>query len=228
MHDSLEVPALTRSVASHRVAGHLRQEIIKGVLAPGTRIMQEELAARFGSSRLPVREALRILEAEGLVSLKSNSGAWVANLDFEECVNIYKIREHVEPLALAESIPHLTDADIAQMWAIQHEIELHESVDRFLFLDRELHKLTYSGCQISTLTPMVERFWNTTQHYRRAYAELVGDRRFWVIDAEHRLLIDAIERRDIDGASTLIRYHIRHTRLELSRHQSLFQTLSMP
>lgn len=228
MHESLEVPALSRSVASHRVAGALRQEIIKGELAPGTRIMQEELAARFGSSRLPIREALRILEAEGLVSLKSNSGAWVANLDFEECVNTYKIREQVEPLALAESIPHLTDADILRMWALQDEIELHESVDRFLFLDRELHKLTYSGCRIGTLTSMVERFWNTTQHYRRAYAELVGEKRFWVINAEHRLLVDAIERRDVDGAAMLIRYHIRHTRLELSRHQNVFQTLSLP
>jgi DNA-binding GntR family transcriptional regulator len=206
-----------KAVASHRVAEHLRQEIIKGLIEPGTRIMQEELAARFGSSRLPVREALRMLESEGLVSLKANSGAWVAKLDLEECAHIYKIREVVEPLALAASIPHLSNVQITQMQDILDEIELQVSVDRFLLLDREFHRLTYSGCEIPTLLAMVERFWNTTQHYRRAYAEAIGKERFWVINAEHRLLSDAIERQDVEGASTMIQYHIRHTRMELSK-----------
>jgi DNA-binding GntR family transcriptional regulator len=213
-----ERPGGVPTVASHRVAAHLRVEIIGGKLAPGERIMQEELAARFGSSRLPVREALRILESEGLVTLRPNSGAWVAQIDRQECIDIYKIRECVEPLAIAESMPNLRNIDIQRLESIQAEIDHGTDVERFLALDRELHLLTYSGCRIETLNAMVERFWNTTQHYRRAYTTAIGRDRRWVINAEHRLLIEAIRQVDIDGAKTVVWSHIRRTRLELTRH----------
>jgi DNA-binding GntR family transcriptional regulator len=206
------------TVASHRVAAHLRAEIIGGKLSPGERIMQEELASRFGSSRLPVREALRILESEGLVTLRPNSGAWVAQIDRQECIDIYKIRECVEPLAIAESMPNLRNVDIQRLEGIQTEIDHGTDVERFLTLDRELHLLTYSGCRIETLNAMVERFWNTTQHYRRAYTTAIGEDRRWVINAEHRLLIEAIKQVDVEGAKTVVWSHIRRTRIELTRH----------
>ncbi len=215
---TIEPPSGVPTVASHRVASHLRAEIIGGKLAPGERIMQEELAARFGSSRLPVREALRILESEGLVTLRPNSGAWVAQIDRQECIDIYKIRECVEPLAIAESMPNLRNVDIQRLEGIQAEIDHGTDVERFLTLDRELHLLTYSGCRIETLNAMVERFWNTTQHYRRAYTTAIGRDRQWVINAEHRLLIEAIKQVDIDGARTVVWSHIRRTRIELTRH----------
>jgi DNA-binding GntR family transcriptional regulator len=205
------------TVASHRVAAHLRAEIIGGKLVPGERIMQETLAGRFGSSRLPVREALRILESEGLVTLRSNSGAWVAQIDRQECLDIYKIRECVEPLAVAESMPNLRSIDIQRLAAIQAEIDRGTDVERFLTLDRELHLLTYSGCRIEPLNAMVQRFWNTTQHYRRAYTTAIGKERRWMINAEHRLLIEAIRQLDIEGAKTVVWSHIRRTRLELTR-----------
>jgi DNA-binding GntR family transcriptional regulator len=183
--------------------------------------MQEELAARFGFSRLPVREALRILESEGLVTLRSNSGAWVAELGHQECIDIYKIRECVEPLAIAESIPNLRNADIQRLEVIQAEIDRGTEVERFLTLDRELHLLTYSGCRIEPLNAMVERFWNTTRQYRRAYTTAIGRDRLWVINAEHRLLIEAIKHMDVEGAKTTVWSHIRRTRLELIRHLSV-------
>jgi DNA-binding GntR family transcriptional regulator len=70
---------------SGRVADALRDEILHGRMAPGARIRQEEIAARLGVSRVPVREALRILEADGLVTLVANTGAWVAHLSLAEC-----------------------------------------------------------------------------------------------------------------------------------------------
>jgi DNA-binding GntR family transcriptional regulator len=218
VHAATGRPSGVLTVASHRIAAHLRAEIIGGQLPPGERIMQEELAARFGSSRLPVREALRILESEGLVTLRSNSGAWVSELDRQECLDIYKIRECVEPLAIAESIPNLGITDIQRLEVIQADIDDGTNVERFLSLDRELHLLTYSGCRIEPLNAMVERFWNTTQHYRRAYTTDIGTDRRWIINAEHRLLIEAIKQVDAEGAKTIVWSHIRRTRLELTRH----------
>src|SRR5262245_56278227 len=105
------------NLLSQRVTNEIRDLILNGELAPGERIRQEALAERFGTSRIPVREALRQLESEGLVSLVPNSGASVAKLDLNECLEIYKIRELLEPLALSESIPYLTDAEIAALEA---------------------------------------------------------------------------------------------------------------
>ena len=92
------------SAASARIAGELRAEILRGDLLPGDRIRQEEVAERFGASRLPVREALRILEAEGLTEHEAHKGARVPRLSQHEVQVIYQMRERLEPLALIESI----------------------------------------------------------------------------------------------------------------------------
>jgi DNA-binding GntR family transcriptional regulator len=92
----------------------------------------------------------------------------------------------------------------------------------FLALDREFHLLTYSGCRIDPLTSMVTRLWNSTQHYRRAFMALSGSRRMWVVHSEHRLLLDAIQRRDTVDAERYLSGHIRRTRIELDRHPEVF------
>src|SRR5690606_16704453 len=98
---------LTRDgAASARIADSIRSDILGGRLAPGARIRQEDLALRFGASRLPVREALRSLEADGLVTLVANTGAWVSRLTLEECVEIYRTRERIEPLLLSYAAPN--------------------------------------------------------------------------------------------------------------------------
>lgn len=216
------ITGVRSTVASQRIADHLREEILVGRMSPGMRIRQEDVASQLGASRLPVREAFRILAAEGLVELKANSGAWVSRMDLEECDFTYRLRERIEPMALIESIPHLSDEVHVQLQEIQDQIEANIEVDRFLVLDRELHRLTYSGCHTPQLITMVDRFWNTTQHYRRAYARITGPERKWVINYEHRLLIDAITRRDLVDAEGCLVGHIRRTRIELSRHPELF------
>ena len=213
------------TVASERVAAFLREMIVSGELLPGTRIRQEDVASRLGSSRLPVREALRTLEAEGLVTLKANSGAWVSRIDLREGKAIYRLRVRVEPLVLAESIPYLTAADHAELERIQIEIEHVRDVETFLILDRELHRLTYSACPIAVLTSMTDRFWNMTQHYRRAFSTVTGGQRQWVVNAEHRLLIDAIKRYDADAASRFIAAHIYRTYRELEQHPEVFAAM---
>ena len=208
--------------ASDRVAAHLRAAILGGEIRPGERVRQEEVAQLLGSSRLPVREALHILEAEGLIEHEANKGARVPRLGSHDVDTIYQMRERLEPLALAESIPHLGDHDRTRLERIQDEIEAGVDVGTFLALDRELHLLTYSGCQIDPLSSMVTRLWNSTQHYRRAFVTLSGPGRMWVVNAEHRLLLDAIVRRDVTDGERFLSGHIRRTRIELARHPEVF------
>ena len=130
-------------VASTRVADYLRVAILNGEISPGERIRQEEVAEQFGTSRLPVREALRMLAAEGLTEHEPNKGARVPRLDQHQVDVIYQMRERLEPLALAESLPRLSETDLARLDEIQTRIEANTDLNSFLALDREFHLLTY-------------------------------------------------------------------------------------
>lgn len=216
--------ALPAGVASQRIADELRERILSGGLAPGTRIIQDELAEELNTSRLPVREALRILESRGLVTLRANQGAWVTSMDVRECELSYKVRERLEPLLLAESAPRLSDEDLDEMAAIQDRVEQTSDVEEFLVLDRRLHWVVYRHHDAEDLAAIVNRLWDTTQHYRRAFTRLAGDRRSWIIGAEHRLLIEALRDRDHGSAERILELHIRRTRVELVKHPEVFAT----
>ena len=209
--------------ASARVADHLRAAILNGEILPGEWIRQEEVAERLGSSRLPVREALRILEAEGLTEHERHRGARVPRLSMHEVDVVYRMREQLEQLAIAESIPNLTDAEIRSLESVQERIEASDDVATFLELDREFHLLSYTGCAIDQLISTVTRLWNSTAHHRRTYVTLSGPGRRWVINAEHRLLLDAVARGDVVDAERFVAGHIRRTRIELSRHPEIFE-----
>ena len=209
-------PYEPHEAAPIRVAAFLRQAILSGEFQPGDFIRQEDIARRLGASRLPVREALRMLEVEGLTTHLANRGAKVPQLTLHEMDVIYQLRERLEPLVLQESIPHLTPTDLAKAQQILEQLEKVTTVKEFMVLDREFHFLTYRGCSIETLTTMVLRLWNSTQHYRRLYVQRTDPARQWIVDAEHRLLLDAIERGDSDGAAQILAAHIRRTRTELA------------
>lgn len=212
--------------ASIRVADALRAEILGGVLPPGSRIRQEEIAARLGASRVPVREALRILEADGLVTLVANTGAWVARLSLAECEEVYQIRERVEPLLLRYAAPSLEAQDLLQMEELAHSMERTDDVEEFLRLDREFHGLSYRPAITTVLGDLVQRLWNTTQHYRRAFTLLLDEHSRRVVHDEHHMLTTALRDGDIDGAERILEGHIRRTRRELSQHPTIFSTES--
>jgi DNA-binding GntR family transcriptional regulator len=208
--------------ASERIAASLREAILSGEIAPGQWIRQEDVAARLGASRLPVREALRTLEAEGLTEHAANKGSRVPLLDRHEVDVVYQMRERLEPLALAESLPHLTAEQIEHLEQVQERIESDEGLAEFLALDREFHLSSYAGCPIERLVSTISGLWNATQHYRRAFMLLTGPERRWVVNAEHRLLLDAIRRRDALDGERYLSGHIRRTRIELAQHPDVF------
>jgi DNA-binding GntR family transcriptional regulator len=215
-------PGGPESGTSRRIAAVLRDEILAGDLPPGTWLRQDELAARLGISRIPLRDALRILESDGLAESLPNRGSRVPTLSLEDVNTYYRMRERLEPLTLSESIPHLTGDDIARLEQVQDEIESLPDVNRFLALDRAFHMGTYSGCPSEHLLATTERLWNSTQHYRRAFMLLTTTDRAPIVNAEHRLILDAVRRRDPEDGERYLVGHIRRTRLELIAHPELF------
>jgi DNA-binding GntR family transcriptional regulator len=203
------------SATSHAIAGDLKEKILEGKYKPGMRLIQDELAIEFKASRSPIREALRMLEADGLVTIKTHSGAWITELDFVEFEELYQIRERVEPLMLRLSIPHLTTKLIKELEATLDKLNKATSVEQFLKLDREFHLMTYEGAATSYLGEIVQRMWNTTQPYRRRYSQILEREHFTSAHLEHTLLMKAIKRADLDDAERILYGHIRRTRLEL-------------
>lgn len=209
-------------VSSLRIAKELHAQILSGQLAPGVRIVQEDLAAQFGASRIPVRDALRRLEADGLVTVVANTGAWVSKLSESECADAYQIRERLEPLLLLQSMPNLTDETISKLAQLAQDMEATLDVEAFLRLDRDFHLLSYSAAPSGMVRDLVEKLWNTTQHYRRAFAQLNGIDSESVTHMEHRLLVEAIRRRDAVDCERVLAGHIRRTRVALVAHPELF------
>jgi DNA-binding GntR family transcriptional regulator len=236
--------AETASVASARIADSLRAGILGGRYLPGERIRQEDLAARSGASRIPVREALRMLHSEGLVTLVANSGAWVSKLTADECEQTYMIRERLEPLVLRLSMPRLDESAIDRLAALADAMETRPGVDAFLRADREFHLASYAGAEQTQAWQIIHRMWNTTQHYRREYTKLAARASMRhgvsqhglsqhalsqhrgagleVTHMEHHLLVDCIRRADAEDAERVLITHIRRTRLELGKHPEIF------
>jgi DNA-binding GntR family transcriptional regulator len=211
-----------KPVESVRIADVIAERILGGDLPPGARIIQDELAAELGASRIPVREALRLLQSRGLVVLRANTGAWVASMTLRDLEQSYEIRERIEPLLLADSLPLVLESDVEEMERLHAQIEANHDPEEFLRLDRAFHWCSYRRHQSEGLAAIIARLWDTTQHYRRALVRLTDAHRSWVVFAEHRLLVESMRARDVETATSLLAMHIRRTRSTLARYDELF------
>jgi DNA-binding GntR family transcriptional regulator len=220
----VETPVELRVVESKEpraalIARELREAILSGAIRPGVRLPQETLAERYGASRVPVQQALRELADEGLVTIAPNVGARVASFDLSELIEVYRARESIEPMVLAESIPHLSDEDldlIERLIDRTEESAAREDPMEYIEGDRLVHFATFRGAAMPRLMRMIEGFWDTTRQYRRIYGLLPTTIEISVV--EHRLLFGHIKNRNAQDASLLLVTHIRRTRLGMAEY----------
>jgi DNA-binding GntR family transcriptional regulator len=203
------------------VTEKLRAAILDGRLAAGSPIRQEAVARELGTSRIPVREALRQLEVEGLVTIVPHSGARVATLDFDECLEIYRIRERLEPLAFGDSAGRLSAQQLAAIRRLCDEIEAYRGETAWIDVDRRFHLGCYSGAS-PRLVRMIGGFWNATQKYRRLLQQTLTEADYDAYHHEHRLMIDALARGNVSAGEALVRTHIGRSLVLLSDHRELF------
>ncbi len=190
---------------AERIAAVLRDDIITGRLKPDTVLRQEHLADRFKISRMPVRDALRLLEAEGLIDMPKNRGARVAALDPEGFREIFEMRATAEILALRNAVPNLSDRHLDKAIEIQNRIRT-EPVSVFGDLNKRFHASLYKPCAWPRLLAHIDALADLSDRYLRvAIVELNYEGRS---TAEHDALIDACRARDIDKACALLESHI--------------------
>ncbi len=196
------------------LADVLRDEIVSGAIAPGARLGQDALAERFALSRMPVRAALLVLEAEGLVDLPPNRSAIVASLDVADMVDIFDMRIALETLAIRLAIPFLSNSAIANAAAIQDRIDAAEARE-FGALNGQFHAALYSACGRPRLLSQIQHLAGLADRYLRLAITSKAQR--VASDSEHRALIAQCLDRNAERAAIIVETHIGTARDGLKR-----------
>jgi DNA-binding GntR family transcriptional regulator len=213
------MPQPLQRTVTEQVYEQVRDSIRSGELVPAQRIDQAGLARRYGTSIVPVREALARLQADGLVRIVPHRGAFVEEMTPESLIDIYSMRELLEEDAARLAAPRLTDADLARLGAITDEMEVATARENYplLFqLNRDFHFTIYRAAGRGQLLQIIEQLWDKGDHYRRIYTEMPDRARLALV--EHRVILEACRRRDADAMGITIRHHVHQTTVGLLEH----------
>ena len=216
MGDSLGSDGRKVTVVS-RVVEEIRALMRSGELMPGQQVRQEQLAARLGVSRIPVREALKALESEGVLRHEPHVGYSVARLNADELRQAYLMRRALETEVLLV-LPRLGTAQLRELTELNNGIADEVGtgdVARIAALNHEFHftMFRYSGLQM--VVDEIERIWAMTEAYRSVHLYDSGARKRIV--REHRSMVAALRRGDNAGLVELMDIHRDITVADLSR-----------
>jgi DNA-binding GntR family transcriptional regulator len=203
---------------TEQVLVQLRQLIMSGALAPGSRIDQADLAQRFGVSVVPVREALARLQSSGLVRIVPHRGVFVESLSAAELVDIYNVRELLEEHAARLAAANLTDKDVDLLQSITDRMEVAaEARDYDTFL-----ALIYRAARRPYMLQIIGQLWDRSTRYRLLQLHTIPDRTRTAM-FETQAIIDACRRRDQDAIGYLVRYKVHQTTMGLLEQMQLAQ-----
>ena len=201
------------TIPTDRIVLRLRERILSGELAAGVPLRQERIAEEFGVSRIPVREALSRLEAEGLVTREHHRGCVVAALSLADLEESLEIRAALEARALRLSIPRMTAADFAALDAVLERYARSSSPAQWSELNLEFHLALYRPAGLPRLVRMVEDLIRGSDRYLRVYVSFVVGRDHPL--EEHRQIVQACRAREVARAVRLLEAHIDRTRRAL-------------
>jgi DNA-binding GntR family transcriptional regulator len=182
----------------------LRERILSGSLAAGHKLQQEALAASLGMSRIPIRDAIRSLIAEGLVVQLPRRTAVVAPLTMDDLADLYELRLAVEPLASAMAVPNISAADVMAMRNLLAAMEDITDHPRWLEHNDGFHSALYRRCGRPRMITLLD----LARAQTRRYTDIRLDHDPPDLDSEHRLIMKAVERRDASMARSLVEAHL--------------------
>ena len=203
-------PSIRHRTTQAAVADMLRSQILQGEIAPGTRLLQSEIAERFETSTTPVREALRQLVAEGLLDGDAHRGVTVHETSMRELGHIYEVRLALEPLAMAATVAGITDEDIAVAEELVDQMDAEEDPARWIELNGAFHSLLANSADRPLLASIVHNLRNLSSLYIAGSLKEQLDRRERG-NREHRQLVESLRARDVDGAVAAEHAHLEHT-----------------
>lgn len=195
-----------------RVFNKLREDILSGVYHENEELKENTIGLELGVSRTPVREALRQLELEGLVTMIPNKGAYVTGITSKDIHDIYIIRSYLEGLCAKWACEHITEAQIEALDEILYLSDFHarrSHHDQLVELDNKFHELIYKASGSKILDHVLSDFHHYVERIRKITLSMPS--RASKSSLEHAAILDAIKKRDGDLAEVLAHEHIMNT-----------------
>ncbi len=189
-----------------RIGRTLAERIIAGTLAAGAKLRQDHIAEEFGTSHVPVREAFRLLESQGLVVSEPRRGVRVASFSLDEVKEVAEMRAALEVLALRHAAPHLTRAILDAAEAATQAGDKAPDVQTWEEANRSFHRLILAPCGMPRLLKAIDDL-------QMASARLLfsGWRAEWEAptDRDHRAILSALRAGDVDQAAAVLSRHVQ-------------------
>ncbi len=198
---------IDRASISDRVLAELRRKIIAGDYAAGSALRQEKLAFDLGVSRIPIREAIHKLEAEGLVQSEPHKGSVVAPLSATELAELFEIRLQLEPWLFGLAIPLMTEASFAAAEAIIAQSMQGGSDGNWSALNWQFHATLYESAQRKHAMGMLKTVHQSANRYVNLHRAVVHDVALELSD--HRTLVRHARQRDVKAGMKALKEHIR-------------------
>jgi DNA-binding GntR family transcriptional regulator len=207
--------AIRRQTTVTLVADELRRRIMSGVLPEGRQLRQEALAADLGVSRIPVREALRQLEAEGFVSIASHRGAVVSKLSLDEIAELFELRIRLEGWLLALAVPQMRDGDLEHAEAALETMISNRKIENWGQLNWNFHAALYAPSGRAATLRILRRINENMDRYIRLQISLTSGQ--LKAHREHKQLLHLCRDRNVAGAVAALEQHIVDVRDGLMR-----------
>lgn len=208
--------AIARQSLPDVIANDLRERILSGDLAESETIRQEALAEEYEVSRMPIREALKRLDAEGLVNLTTNKGAIVTKHSLEEMGEIFDLRTLIEVDLFRHAIPRMTTTDFARCAEILDQMEGSydaDDVGKWGVLNYEYHAALYAAAGRGLTNEVLQRINLQSDRYVRMHLSVMKKRE--PAKKDHRDLLTLAQERKIDAACAVLTRHIQRTKEQL-------------
>ena len=187
----------------------LKMEILTGAIIPGTRMMEVELAEEMGVSRTPIREAIRKLEKEGLVTIEPRRGAYASMISTEDMVEILEVRQDLEGLAAFFAADRMKPEQLDELKVVSanyNNAVLQGNMEDMIKHDTKFHRIIVDSCHNKILEQMIEQLQELVLRFRYIYYD--NFKRAENMPEEHAAIVAAIERGDAKGAREAADVHI--------------------
>jgi len=194
--------------AQEAVLAEIRRLLVTGELAPGTPVRQEAVADRLAVSRVPVREALKVLEGEGHVVYLPRRGYVVSELSVADLSEVYRLRELLEAEAIRVAVPRLDDVTVAAIERAAHDVDAagrRGDLVAMTSCNRDFHFLLFDAAGMPRLSRTLRQLWDATDVYRGVYFAGTGNRRR--VADDHAALVAALRARDVRAAVAVQKSH---------------------
>jgi DNA-binding GntR family transcriptional regulator len=213
-----QAPLPNGQTTTDLIADALRTGILHGDFPEGSELIQEIVAEQYGVSRVPLREAMRRLEAEGLITFRANRGAFVTQLSFDDLREIYELRMLIEGDLIHRAAKVLTANELRRAETIHGRLETEDDPNEQNALNREFHSVIYAAARRPKQEALVQNLRNLVERYQNIHRSLMASTRSFQKD--HKKILTALRQRNPNMARAVLVEHLNHAMKVALEHLS--------